>query len=344
MEADLFEERTSTPMADGYRMPAEWEPHAMTLMEWPCRRELWRDRLDEARADYAALASAIAAIEPVLMVANRADVADARRRCSGTVEILELPIDDSWMRDNGPVFVRDAAGRLAIVGFGFNAWGDRWHPHDSDAAVPERIARHLGLPFYRAPFVLEGGSFMVDGEGTVITTEQCLLNPNRNPTMDRAAIEDGLRAYLGATTVVWLPFGHTLDVGPEATDGHIDGIAAYVAPGHVLLEVPIDPAATEHESGLANETALLAARDAADREFRISPLDPGPDAQLAYANLYVANGAVFVPRPGTAEDAPVLAALGSVFPEREIVGVPGRALNFGGGGPHCVTQQVPVGA
>jgi agmatine deiminase len=339
----MFEERTTTPAADGYRMPAEWEPHAMTLMEWPCRPDLWHAELGQAKADYAAVARAIAAFEPVLMVANPGDAADVRGHCGSAIEVLELPINDSWMRDNGPVFVRNGAGELAVVGFQFNAWGDRWHPYDDDARVPERIARHLGLPFYRAPFVLEGGSFMVDGEGTVITTEQCLLNPNRNPTMDRAAIEDGLRAYLGATTVVWLPFGHTLDIGPEATDGHVDGIAAYVAPGHVLLEVPADPAATEHESGLANEAALLAARDAADREFRISPLDPGPDAQLAYANLYVANGAVFVPTAGDAADAPVLAALGSVFPDREVVGVPGRALNFGGGGPHCVTQQVPGG-
>ena len=340
----MFEERRTTPAADGYRMPAEWEPHASTLMEWPCRRELWRDRLVEARADYATLANAIAAFEPVVMVANPADAADVRRRCDGRVSVLELPIDDSWMRDNGPIFVRNAAGQRAVVGFGFNAWGSRWHPHDADAAVPERIARHLDLPFYRAPFVLEGGSFMVDGEGTVITTEQCLLNPNRNPTMSRAAIEDGLRAYLGATSVVWLPFGHTLDVGPEATDGHVDGIAAYAGPGHVLLEVPADPAATEYGTGQANRDVRNAARDAAGRAIRVSELDPGPAAQLAYANLYVANGAVFVPTAGDATDAPVLASLGSVFPDREIVGVPGRALNFGGGGPHCVTQQVPVGA
>jgi agmatine deiminase len=339
----VLEERTTTPATDGYRMPAEWEPHAMTLMEWPCRRELWGGRLEEARADYAALANAIAAVEPVLMVANRDDVADVRRRCSAAVEILELPIDDSWMRDNGPIFVRDVDGRLAVVGFRFNAWGSRWHPHDSDAAVPERIARHLDLPFYRAPFVLEGGAIMVDGEGTVITTEQCLLNPNRNPSLDRAAIEAGLRAYLGATTVVWLPFGHSLDTGPEATDGHVDGIAAYVGPGHVLLEVPADPAATEHATGRANLAALRAARDAAGRPFRVTTLDPGPAARLAYANLYVANGAVFVPTAGDETDAPVLASLAPVFPGREIVGVPGAALDFGGGGPHCVTQQVPVG-
>jgi agmatine deiminase len=338
----MFEERTSTPAADGYRMPAEWAPHAMTLMEWPCRRELWGDELGQAKADYAAVARAIAAFEPVLMVAKPGDAADVRDHCGSVIDVLELPINDSWMRDNGPVFVRNAGGGLAVVGFGFNAWGDRWHPHDDDARIPERIARHLGLPFYRAPFVLEGGAFMVDGEGTVIVTEQCLLNPNRNPSMTKDEIAQGLRDYLGASEVVWLPFGHSLDVGPEATDGHIDGIAAYVGPAHVLLEVPTDPAATEHATGIANEAALLATRDAAGREFRISPLDPGPSAKLAYANLYLANGAVIVPLADDAADGPVLEAIATVFPDREVVGVPGSALNSGGGGPHCITQQVPV--
>ena len=339
----MFEERTSTPAADGYRMPAEWAPHAMTLMEWPCRRELWRDELEQAKVDYAAVARAIAAFEPVLMVARPGDGPDVRARCGSTVDVLELPIDDSWMRDNGPVFVRDDAGDLAVVAFGFNAWGDRWHPYDDDARVPERIARHLDLPLYRAPFVLEGGSFMVDGEGTVITTEQCLLNPNRNPSMSRGQIEDGLRAYLGASEVVWLPYGHSLDVGPEGTDGHVDGVAVYVAPGHVLLEVPGDPAATEHASGRANAAMLAVSRDAAGRTFTVSPLDPGPAAELAYANLYLANGAAIVPVAGDRRDEPVLDWLGGVVPDREIVGVPGRVLNFGGGGPHCITQQVPAG-
>ena len=219
---------------------------------------------------------------------------------------------------------------LPIVGFRFNAWGNRWHPHDADARVPELIARHLDLPFYRAPFVLEGGAFMVDGEGTVLTTEQCLLDPNRNPELDRAQIEDGLRAYLGADTVVWLPFGHSLDVGPEATDGHLDGIASYVGPAHVLLEAPVDPAATEHVTGRANALVLEAARDAAGRSFTISRLDPGPTAQLAYANLYLANGAAIVPLAGDPNDEPVLAWLRDLLPDREVVGVPGAALNSGG--------------
>lgn len=336
--------RTSTPAADGFRMPAEWEPHAGCLMAWPVRRALWGDRLDEAKAEYAAVARAIAAFEPVLMVANPGDGGEAHDRCGAGVEVVEWPIDDSWMRDSGPAFVRDDAGRLAVVAFGFNAWGNRWHPYDADARVPERVAAHLGLPLYRAPFVLEGGAFMVDGEGTLVTTGQCLGNPNRNPQLDRAGIEQGLRDYLGVSTVVWLPYGHSLDVGPEGTDGHVDGIAAYVAPGHVLLEVPADPAATEFETGRANLAALVDARDAAGRAFTISRLDPGPATELAYANLYLANGAVIVPiADDPAVDEPVLAALRRVFASREVVAVPGRTVSFGGGGPHCITQQIPAG-
>jgi agmatine deiminase len=277
------------------------------------------------------------------MVANPGDAARVHDRCGAGIEVVELPIDDSWMRDNGPTFVRDDSGRLAVVGFGFNAWGDRWHPHDADAAVPERIARHLGLPFYRAPMVAEGGAFLVDGDGTLLTTEQCLLNPNRNGTMTRAAIEVTLRAYLGVRTIVWLPFGHSLDTGPEGTDGHVDGIAAYVAPGHVLLEVPEDPAASEYASGRANLAALESVVDAAGRRFRVTRLDPGRATEVVYANLYLANGAAIVPVTGNpAHDEPVVAHLATVFRDREIVPVAGRTISFGGGGPHCITQQIPT--
>ncbi len=334
----------TTPAAAGFAMPAEWAPHAACLMAWPCRPELWKDRLPEAKADYAAVARAISDFEPVLMVCPPGLATEVRDRCGAAVEVLELPIDDSWTRDNGPVFVRDAAGRVAAVKFRFNAWGDRWHPYDDDARLPERIAGHLGMRLFSAPFVLEGGAFLVDGEGTLITTEQCLLDPNRNPRMTRDEIEQGLRDYLGVTTVVWLPLGHSLDVGPEGTDGHVDGIAQFIGPGSVLLEAPADPAASEHASGRANLARLRAARDAQGRPFEVSVLDPGPKTSLSYANHYLANGAVIVPTAGHPADRPVLAYLAGVYPDREIVGVPGTTLAFGGGGPHCITQQIPVGA
>ena len=333
-----------TPFAAGFSMPPEWAPHAACLMAWPSRPELWEDRLADAKHDYAAVARAISDFEPVLMVCRPGAATEVRDRCGAAIEIVELPIDDSWARDSGPIFVRDPAGRVAAVKFGFNAWGDRWHPYDDDARLPERIAAHLGMRLFRAPFVLEGGAILVDGDGTLITTEQCLLAPNRNPTMTREQIEQGLKDYLGVSTVVWLPVGHVLDVGPAGTDGHIDGVAQYLAPGRVLLEAPADPAADAHEGGQMNLAHLRAARDARGRSFDISVLDPGPDPGVSYANHYIANDAVIVPTEGHTGDGPVLALLATLYPGREIVAVPGATLAFGGGGPHCITQQIPAGA
>jgi agmatine deiminase len=332
-----------TPAAAGFTMPAEWEPHAGCLMAWPARLELWEDRLADAKRDYAAVAAAIAAFEPVVMVCNPGDAAEVRNMCGPGVAPIEIPINDSWSRDNGPIFVRNTTGEIAVVGFGFNAWGNRWQPHDDDARLPRRIAEWLGLTFFEAPFVLEGGSFFVDGEGTVITTEQCLLDPNRNPQLSQAQIERGLKDYLGATSVIWLPYGHSLDTGPAGTDGHVDGVLQYVSPGRVLLEVVSSPGSPEFLRGRVNLEVLGTSRDAANRSFEIDVLDPGPSARVSYANHYLANGAVIVPIGGDAADGRALDTLRTVHPDRKIVGVPGEIIAFGGGGPHCITQQIPIG-
>lgn len=334
----------ATPSAAGFAMPAEWEPHVGCLMAWPSRVELWGEHLAAAKQEYAAVARAIARFEPVLMVCNPGHAAEVHGHCGSGTTPLEIPIDDSWARDSGPSFVRNATGEVAVVSFGFNAWGNRWHPHDNDAALGGRLADALGLRTFRAPFVLEGGSYFVDGEGTVITTEQCLLDPNRNPHLTRAQIEQGLKDHLGATTVIWLPYGHSLDTGPAGTDGHIDGVLQYVAPGKVLLEAVSDTSSPEHERGLANFEVLRASRDARGRALDIEILDPGPDAVVSYANHYLANGAVIVPVGGDpAADARALAVLRDLHPDREVVAVPGEILALGGGGPHCITQQIPAG-
>ena len=332
-----------TPASAGFSMPAEWELHDACLMAWPSRDELWAGRISEAKNDYAAVARAVSDFEPVVMACNPGSAAEVRDMCGSGVEPLEVPINDSWARDSGPIFVKDAAGSVAAVKFGFNAWGNRWHPHDDDAQLPERVAAHLGMRLFEAPLVLEGGAIFVDGQGTLITTEQCLLNPNRNPNLSKDQIEALLKEFLGVQTVVWLPFGHSLDVGPAATDGHIDGIAQFVAPGHVVLEVPSNPQATEYSYGHKNLAALEAVRDAQGRAFTISRLDPEPipDANVVYANFYLANGAVIVPIEGNAGDEPALSFIRDLYPGREIVGVPGEILAFGGGGPHCITQQIP---
>jgi agmatine deiminase len=332
----------STPRANGFSMPAEWEPHEASYMEWPTltRREFWADRFDEAKRDYAAVANAIGAFEPVVMVCDPDQVTEARRSCGEAVEILPLPIDDSWMRDNGPIFVRDAAGRVALVHFQFNSWGERFHPYDKDGQVPRHVASHLGMRRFEAPFVLEGGSFFVDGEGTLITTEQCLLNPNRNPTMSREQIEQGLRDFLGVETIIWLGLGHSTD---RDTDGHIDGIAPYVAPATVALLMPEEPDDPDHESGRDNRERLRSARDAKGREIEVIPFETRPPGVVPYLNFYLPNGGVILPVADRPEDEQALEQISKLFPDREVVPVPGNCLHYGGGGPHCITQQRPTG-
>ncbi len=332
----------STPREDGLRMPAEWAPHQATLMEWPTitRRAFWGVLFDRAKADWAAMANAVAAFEPVVMVTDPEQAAEARTMCGEGVEILPIPIDDSWMRDNGPIFVTDPRGGVALVHFRFNSWGNKYLPYDRDAQVPERIASHLGMRRYEAPMVLEGGSFFVDGEGTLLTTEQCLLHPNRNPDMTREQIERTLGDYLGVERVIWLGQGHPLD---RDTDGHIDAIAQYLRPATILLDVPSDPADPYHDTGHDNLARLRAARDAAGRPIEVVVFDAGTPAVTAYMNHYLVNGGVIVPADGERNDGDVLVQLKRAYPDREVVTVPGAVILEGGGGPHCITQQVPVG-
>ncbi len=332
----------STPREDGFSMPAEWEPHEACFMEWPTvtRRKFWGERFEEAKRDYAVVANSVADFEPVVMVCDPDQEAEARRACAAGVEILPLPIDDSWMRDNGPIFVRDDRGRVALVHFRFNAWGEKFHPYDRDAQVPRHVAAHLGMRRYEAPFVLEGGSFFVDGENTLITTEQCLLNSNRNPTMSRVEIERGLQDYLGIEAVIWLGLGHSTD---RDTDGHIDGIASYVGPAVVALLAPGDPDDPDHQRGRDNIERLQTARDATGRSFEVIPFQTRPSGTVPYLNFYLPNGGVVAPVAGRPEDEQALEQIAKLFPEREVVPVPGVTLCFGGGGPHCITQQVPAG-
>ena len=321
-------------------MPAEWAPHQATLMEWPMRPDLWGELYEQACLDFAGVARAIAGFEPVVMVADPSQADAARRRCGEGVQILPIPIDDSWMRDNGPIFVTDGKGGVALVHFRFNSWGGKYLPYDRDAEVPKHVAAHLGMRRYEAPMVLEGGSFFVDGGGTLLTTEQCLLNPNRNPHMTREEIERTLGDYLGVDVVVWLGTGSALD---RDTDGHIDAIVQYVRPGVVLLWTPADPADPDHASGRDNLRRLREARDAAGRPLEVIAFEPGPPCRTAYMNFYLVNGGVIVPADGNPQDEAAIGQIRAAFPYREVVTVPGRTILEGGGGPHCITQQLPVG-
>jgi agmatine deiminase len=326
-------------VASDVRLPAEWEPHERTLMGWPCRRELWGPTLDQARSDYATVANAIAQFEPVTMIANRgADAAQARAACSAAVEVVELPLDDSWLRDSGPIYVRAADGRRIAVHFRFNAWGRKFSPWYRDAQVGGLIAAHLGDEVRPAPLVLEGGSVLSDGQGTLLTTEQCLLAPNRNPSRSREEIEDALREYLGVARFVWLGRGLVED---RDTDGHVDLIAAFVAPGRVLLQA-VAPANANFDHCVENRARLAAAGiEVLELPFLPYVSVAGETVAVSYLNLYLCNGAVIVPVCGSSTDADALALVAGAYPEREVAAVPGAVLAYGGGGPHCITQQVP---
>ena len=323
-------------------MPAEWARHERTLMAWPTRPDLWGDQLQPARQEYAATANAIAAFEPLTMVcASAAESAQARGALTAAVDVVELPIDDSWLRDCGPIFVVDGEGRRAGVHFGFNSWGGKFAPWDRDAAVGALLVEHVGDRRYDAPFVLEGGAVLVDGEGTLLTTEECLLNPNRNPGMSRDQIEAGVSDHLGVETIVWLGQGLVED---RDTDGHVDMIAAFTRPGEVLLQA-LAPGAPSHERMADNRSRLVAAGlQVVDFPILASVEVAGEPIAVCQLNLYLCNGAVVMPLAGVDTDAEALERIAAAYPDREVVGVPGRVIAYGGGGPHCITQQVPATA
>lgn len=331
-----------------YRMPAEWSAHEGTLMAWPIREELWGSVLDQAKQEYADVARAIAAFEPVTMVAPPGFGADAQDRCGDAVTVVELPLDDSWFRDSAPLFVLDGDGHRAGVDFRFNAWGRKHHPFDSDDRISALLLDHLGTDRIASDMILEGGAITVDGEGTLITTEQCLLHPNRNPGMDRGRIEAELKSRLGVTKVIWLPYGGLLDT---ETDGHVDGVCAFAAPGTVVVSLPEDPDHPDHARMRANRAVLEASTDARGRRLQIIDVPQTAFADLAdgevevsYLNYYVANGVVVVPVAGVPQDEAALAVIASAHPGREVVGVRALAIAFGGGGVHCITQQIPATA
>jgi len=332
---------TTTPRADGLRMPAEFAEHECTLLVWPARLSLWGAHLDAAKADYAEVARAIASFEPVLVVCNPGQAAEVRDRIGVAVSVEEIPVDDSWARDSGPIVVSDGAGRRAVVQLGFNGWGGKYVPYADDARLATAVADVLGLPVYRAPIVTEGGAFLVDGEGTAYTTTGSVLSAERNPGMTREQADAVFGDYLGVDKVIWL------DAFPDRdTDGHIDGIANLVAPGVIALQVSDHPDVAEYSA--ANVELLSRERDAAGRVVQVLPVEPigvatvdGEELDIPYLNHYLPNGGVVVPTGDPETDDAALARLREVYPDRAVVGVPGTLLSYGGGGPHCITQQIP---
>ncbi len=256
----------------GFTMPAEWAAHSGCWMGWPQRESIWHGYMDAARNDFARVAQAIARYEPLTMLADPSQVMDAALRCGPTVRVLPMPIDDSWLRDSGPTFLLDARGQKAASAFVFNAWGAKCQPFDQDAAIGARVAALASAPTYKSELVVEGGGFLSDGEGTLITAESCVLNPNRNPGWTKAQAEVELRAMLGVEKVIWLPG----DLTDMATDGHVDGYVALFKPAGVLFEVVADPADPRYAIMAENRRVLESETDARGRRFEIVPIAEAP--------------------------------------------------------------------
>jgi agmatine deiminase len=327
------------PDLAGYRMPPENAPHERTLISWPCRRELWGDSLDDAKREYAGVANAVAAFEPVTVVASTAAAAlEARTATGDGVDVIEIPLDDSWVRDNGPLFVTGGPGGRIGVHFRFNAWGEKFDGWDRDQAAGGALAAQFGSEVVEAPLVLEGGSFHVDSRGRLVTTEQCLLQPNRNPQLTRDQIEQYLRTYLGVTEIVW--FGRGL-VGDRDTDGHVDMFTAVTDEDALIIQSrpPGDP---DHRDMAENRLrAESAGFTVIDFPHLAHGRVGGEPVMLSYLNLYLCNGGAVVPIAGGPADEDALTDLRRAYPDRKVVGVPALTIASGGGGPHCITQQVP---
>lgn len=299
-----------------------------------------------AKQAYSRVARAVSGFEPVVLAARPADATEARLATGGRVEVVEMPLDDSWARDFGPTFLTGGKGRLAGVQWVFNAWGRKYHPYTNDAGFARRIVEAAGGKLYAAPLTCEGGALHTDGQGTVITTEQCLLNPNRNPDLSRAEIEDVLRLHVGARKVIWLGDGFADD----ETDGHVDNIACFAAPGRVIVGIP----ARSHPDFEPVQDALRrlkAARDAAGRSLEIVELPQpcklrqswsGRPLAASYVNFYLVNGAVIMPAFDDKNDEPARTILAQCFPERDIMQIDALDIVQGGGGIHCITQQEPA--
>jgi agmatine deiminase len=335
----------STPQEQGFFQPAEWMPHAACWVAWPSDAALWLENLEPARFAWTKMARAIASGERVEVLVPDGENELLARTALARVDARfhRMPYGDIWLRDTAPIFVRKLTGEVASSRFGFNGWGGKYVlPHDAE--VSARIAVLAGLREFATPWILEGGSIDVDGEGTCLTTRQCLLNPNRNPQLGAGAIQEGLHEQLGITKTIWLGDGLLND----HTDGHVDNIARFVHTGVVVCMRPSGSDDPNREALEAIAGELAQARDAKGRKLEVvqipSPgLVEGQDGPVpaSYANFYIGNRAVVVPAYGTRYDDEAARMIGELFPGRSIVPVEANAILTGGGAFHCITQQVP---
>ena len=358
----------STPRADGFRMPAEWEPHAGCWMLWPERRDTWRYGGKPAQSAFAEVAGEISRFERVTVGVNGHQFQNARAQLPPRVRVVELSSNDAWSRDCGATFVVSEGGEVRGIDWMFNAWGGlqkrMYYPWDKDDLVPAKMLEIEALDRYKAPLIMEGGSIHVDGQGTLLTTEQCLLHPNRNPGLSRAEIEQHLWDYLSIDHIIWLPRG----VYEDETDGHVDNLCCFVRAGVVALTWTDDRADPQYERSAEAYDVLRSAHDAAGRSLEVHKIhqpDPmtmtkaeadgidvvdtaflrpeGERLAASYINFYIANGGIILPQFEDRHDLEARRKLADLFPRREVVGVSAREILLGGGNIHCITQQQPAG-
>lgn len=335
-----------TPKEAGFYMPAEWHPHTRCWMAWPCHSETWaKVGLNRARLAYAQVAKAIAQFEPVTLLVNPNDMEEAAQMCGEHIHLLAQEINDSWTRDTGPTFLLNDQDELAGVDWIHNAWGGNYEDCELDNEIAAAMIQETRAHYFHAPLVMEGGSFHVDGEGSVLTSRECLLNANRNPTLKQEEIEEHLYNYLNCEKIIWLNKGL---VGDE-TDGHIDEIACFIAPGEVLALITNDPKDVNYQRLQENREILTSTTDAKGRTLKVHTVEQPPATYLegerltlSYINFYLANKGIVMPAFGhPVQDKAAYDLFVKLFPHHQITQINALDVFAGGGGIHCITQQQP---
>lgn len=360
--------KDSAPSAEGFRMPAEFEPHAGCIMIFPERADSWQYGAYGARRAFGQIAEAIARSEKVTVCASAAQYDNARALLPAHIRVVEMSSNDAWARDYAPTFVKNAQGEVRGIDWGFNAWGGLYDglyfPWDKDDQMARKLCDLLDKDVYdKRDFILEGGSIHVDGEGTCMVTESCLLSKGRNPGLSKEEIEDVLKAYLNVAKVLWLPCG----IYHDETNEHVDNICAFTAPGEVVLAWTQDRTDVQYAMSRACLDYLEQALDARGRRIKVHKLPlpkpvavseeecrgldacldrpartPGERLAASYVNFYIANGSIVMPGFGDPADEEAREILQRLFPDREVVQIYSRDILIGGGNIHCITQQIPV--
>ena len=335
-----------------WMMPPEWTPHKRTWMGWPCNRDVLEmiGSPDAAYTAWSGVANTIARFEPVTMVCNPGEEATARKYLNAGVTIAERELGDSWMRDCGPTFVVNEQGALGAVDWTFNGWGGRTFPDASaDALVARFVAEQAGAERLPSVLVNEGGGIHVDGEGTLLLTENVQMNRNRNPNWTREEIETEMHGKLGTSKAIWVPRGLEADTSESGTDGHIDTLACFVKPGVVVVHGQPDPDHPDNETAREIEAIMRAGTDARGRALEVIVLDApkerydhGEPLSCSYVNFSFVNGGVVLCEFDDPRDEEVAGVFRRLFNDREIVSVPAVDIFKGGGGVHCITQQEPL--